>query len=235
MLWERLREDGDEEARSVLLALHVPYARVVAAKLYAGRITEDVEFDEYLQFATVALIESLDRYDPGAGAQFRTYAHHRMTGAILSGLEKLSDRTQQLSLQRRLKADRLTLAREAKTSPSAHADDLFRYLAEVGIGLALGAMLDGSNLLIDEERWVPDQSYERVELKQFTRRLKHLITQLTERESQVIQWHYLQSMSFEEIAEKLGISKPRVSQLHYQGLQRLKKLLTNRETCNISW
>ena len=234
-LWSRWREHADAPAREALLALHLPYARMVAAKMYARRISDEVEFDEYFQMATVALIESLDRYDPALGAQFRTYAHHRMSGAILSGLERLSERQQQISLQRRLKADRLSVVSEAPAPAPGNADELFRHLAEVGIGLALGAILDGSNILMEEDRWIPDQNYERIELKQFAKRARHLIQLLTEREAQVIQWHYLQSMSFDEIADKLGISRPRVSQLHYQGLNRLRKLLASREACKVSW
>jgi len=233
--WQAWRDSGDETARQSLLALHLPFARIMAAKLYTGRTDDAVEFDEYLQLATVALIEALDRYDPARGAQFRTYAHLRIKGAILSGLERLSERQQQISLMRRLKADRLSLAKEAPAPAKGHTDQLLQHLAEVGIGLALGAILDGTNLLAEEEGWAPDRGYERVELKQFSQRLRHLVKLLTERESQVIQWHYLQAMDFDDIAAQLGISKARVSQLHYQGLQRLKKLLTSPEACNVAW
>jgi RNA polymerase sigma factor for flagellar operon FliA len=235
LLWRRWRCDGDEKARQALLQTHLPFARIMAGKLYAGRIHDAFEFEEYLQMATVALIESIDRYDPARGAQFRTFAHYRIHGAILTGLERMSERQQQISLQKRLKADRLSLATEATAPTKGNADQLFLYLAEVGIGLALGAILGDNDQGESEEEWAPDQSYDRVELKQFASRLRHLMDQLTERERQVIRGHYLQSMTFEEVASQLGISKARVSQLHYQGLQRMRKQLTSSEQCNVAW
>lgn len=235
-LWTLWRKEENEAARQELLNLYLPYARTMAAKVYALRTHDDFPFEEYLQFAIVALIESLDRYDPDIGAQFKTYAYHRISGAILSGLENLSDKQQQINLKKRLKADRLSLAKEVAAPLPGNTDQLLMYLAEVGIGLALGAILDGTNLLAAEaEAWMPDQSYERIELKQFAHRLRHLLTQLTEREAQVIQWHYLQEMNFEEIARKIGISKARISQLHCQGLLRLKKLLADKNVCNVAW
>lgn len=234
-LWDRLRNEGDEQARQSLLALHLPFARIMAARLYAGRVHDEFEFDEYLQMATVALIESLDRYDPSRGAQFRTFAHYRLHGAILSGLEKLSERQQQVSLQKRLRADRLSLAAQSAAPARNNADQLFLYLAEVGIGLALGTLLDATNVLEQEEGWGADQAYGRLELKQFAGRLTGLIARLTERERQVIRGHYLQAQTFEEVARQLGISKARVSQLHYQGLQRLRTLLTDHAACDVAW
>lgn len=273
-LWRRWRDTQDEQARQALLALHLPYAKTVAAKLYTGRMHDEFEFDEYLQFAKLALLEAMTRYDPQRGAQFRTYAHYRMNGAIISGIESLSERQRQIGLQARLKTDRLTLVPQAQQEqmqheqqhdqqPQAkqtqikktqikqmqnraagraldHAEQLFRSLAETGIGLALGAILEGSSLWQpserDEqeeqsgtnERWWSDLSYERVELKQFSQRLRSLLQHLTEREKQVIEWHYLQEMGFDEIAKKLGVSNARVSQLRHQGLQRLRKLLADK-------
>lgn len=70
VLWRHWREQGDAQARETLIRLHTPYARILAAKLYAGRYHDEVEFDDYFQFACVGLLESIDRYDPQYGATF---------------------------------------------------------------------------------------------------------------------------------------------------------------------
>src|SRR5207247_5117094 len=93
-LWRQLRATSDAQAREKLLALHLPYARTLAATFYARRFHDEIEFGDYLQFASVGLLEALDRYDPGRGVQFRTFAARRMQGAILNGLEKLTEKQQ---------------------------------------------------------------------------------------------------------------------------------------------
>jgi RNA polymerase sigma factor for flagellar operon FliA len=235
LLWQQLCIHSNQAARSTLIALHLPYARIVAARLYAVRRHDAVEFNDYLQMASVALLESLDRYDPQRGARFRTFALHRMFGAIRSGLERQTEIQQQISAQQRLRSERLSLSQEVARPTLADAGQLFSYLAEVGIGLALGAVLDGAPGLIDLGQNVPDQHYERLELKQFTRRLVYLIEQLSARERQVIQRHYLQGLRFDEIASQLDISRSRVSQLHYQGLAHLRLLLAKPDQLSVRW
>ena len=85
-LWQRWRGDRDEQARQRLLDLHLPYARVVAASYYAKRFHDEIEFGDYLQLASLGLVEALGRFDPGFGVQFRTFAARRMHGAILDSL-----------------------------------------------------------------------------------------------------------------------------------------------------
>ncbi|HEY0824821.1 MAG TPA: sigma factor, partial [Ramlibacter sp.] len=70
-LWKRLRDGGDLGARQDLLALHMHYAKVVAASYYSRRFHDEIEFGDYLQYASLGLLEALDRYDPARGVQFR--------------------------------------------------------------------------------------------------------------------------------------------------------------------
>ncbi len=73
-LWELWRQHADDGARQRLLDLHLPYARIVAASYYAKRFHDEIEFGDYLQLASLGLIEALSRFDPGVGVQFRTFA-----------------------------------------------------------------------------------------------------------------------------------------------------------------
>src|SRR5215217_267187 len=96
VLWQRWRESHDGEAREALLTLHMPYARTIAAVLYGKRVNDGVEFGDYHQLAAVGLLEAMDRFDPARGVQFRTFASRRMQGAVLSGLERLTEKQQQI-------------------------------------------------------------------------------------------------------------------------------------------
>src|SRR4051812_34793299 len=113
-LWHAYLSRKDGKIRERLIEYYLSYARIIAAKLYAGRHHDEFEFDEYLQFAIVGLVESIDRYDPDRGAQFKTYASQRMIGSILNGIELLSEKQQQIRFRQRLMAERVESLKEDK-------------------------------------------------------------------------------------------------------------------------
>ncbi|MFL6676162.1 MAG: sigma-70 family RNA polymerase sigma factor [Massilia sp.] len=230
-LWEHWRIHGDMQAREALARLYVPYARALAAKAYSRRATDELEFDEYLQFATVGMMESLDRFDPAQGVLFKTFATRRITGAILDGVQTLSERYQQLALSRRIAKERLESLAEETTAASP--ETMLRELAGIGIGLALGFILDGTGMVESQDAASPDTTYTSLELRQFRHHVAEVLKQLTAREQEVIKMHYFNSVSFDEIARHLELTKGRISQLHKRAIARLRSLLTKGEACDV--
>lgn len=229
-LWQRLRADGDGAARQQLLDLHLPYARVVAGTYYARRFHNEIEFGDYLQYASVGMLEALERYDPARGVQFRTFAARRMHGAILNGLERFTEKQQQIAARQRLRSDRMrelkSLALEEGASGRAQdARQLLRFVSEVGIGLALCWMLEGTSLVDNPEASASIPFYQSVAMKQLRDRLLHAVDALPPQERTVIRSHYLQEMPFEQVASMLQLTKGRISQIHKQALLRLRGLV----------
>lgn len=252
-LWSRVRAHGDVVARESLLSRHLPYARVVAASYYARRTHNDIEFEEYAQLAAVGLIEAFERFDPVRGVLFRTFAARRMHGAILDGLERLTEKNQQIAVRQRLRRERLVaIAADAKSpAPSdsgvpvsrrSAPEELFRYLAEVGVGLALGILLEGTGMVDAEafdhpgETGSPEIRYfQRNELEQLRRRVKLLVEQLPDQERSVIRHHYLQEISFAQIADSMSVTRGRVSQIHRRGLLLLQEALSRSKGFDRAW
>lgn len=228
-LWQRFRRGGDASAREALLALHLPYAKVVASVYYGRRFHDEVEFGDFLQFASVGLLEALDRYDPAHGVQFRTFAARRMHGAILNGLERLTEKQQQIAARQRLRNERMqdvkALAQSQEGTPGANeAERLLRFVSDVGIGLALGWMLEGTGMVEREDSSV-EPFYRSVALRQLRERLLRALESLPRPEQVVIRSHYLQEIPFDHVAETLHLTKGRISQIHKQALLRLRALL----------
>jgi len=218
-LWEAWRGRQDARSRDQLIALHQEFARIIAAKLFAQRIVDEIEFDEYLQFARVGLLESIDRYDPIHGASFRTYAAHRMQGAILSGLECLSECSRQVALRKRLEQERV--------SSLAHKDggvlpDSFEHLVSVAVGLAVGYMLDDVAAYQSPDSGCGDSAYCELADRETRHRLHALVNRLPPREARIIRHHYLQQVPFDEIARQMELTPGRVSQLHKRALALLR-------------
>lgn len=229
-LWRRLREHGDAQARELLLERHMPYARVVASTYYGRRYHDEIEFGDYLQYASMGLLEAMERYEPGRGAQFRTFAARRMHGAILNGLEKFTEKQQQISARQRIRNERLQAMKEfasehagvkAGTVPRS-TEQLFKFVSEVGLGLALAWMLEGTSMVDEPDRAESVPFYRDAEVRQLRQRLLRAVDDLPPQERNVIRSHYIQEIAFEEIAATLGVTRGRVSQIHRQALLRLR-------------
>jgi RNA polymerase sigma factor for flagellar operon FliA len=230
-LWRRWHA-GDEGARAALVAGFAPYGKAIAARLYARRPLNDVEFEEYEQFAMVGLLEAVDRYRCDRGARFTTFAMPRIRGAVLSGVERATERRQQSAFRRRVLSERV--ASMVGDEDALPAEALLADLAKVGVGVALGLLLDGT-CMVQRDEGLPDGAYAQVELRSVHAQVWGLAKELTEREREVLEGHYRDGLRFEEVARKLGITKGRVSQLHQQALARLRGLLAASQGCDVAY
>lgn len=241
LLWLRLKA-GDETAREQLAQRHLPHAHRVAATYYRRRLHNEIEFDDYLQLAILGMMESLDRFDSSIGIQFRTFSSRRMHGTILDGLERMTEKQQQIAARRRAQKERIDSLVASPSSlghglppisdnDSSQTAALFRYLAEVGVGLALSFMLDGTGMYDQGEaniRSHPDGDatyYRRAELCQLRAKLLAHIDDLKPQARHVIRCHYVQEVPFADIAESMGLTKGRVSQIHREALLWLRNEL----------
>lgn len=228
-LWRRLHEHADAAAREELIGHYRPFAKVVAATYYGRRIDDDIDFDDYHQWALLAMIESVDRFDPRRGVQFKTFASRRMHGCIVDGIESSTEKHRQIAMRRRLREERTAVTLAAATAASSGrpaGSDIFEVLAEIGIGLALGLMLENSGMIAPPpDAIAPDQAYSRLEIRQLAESVRCSLGQLSEQEQTVIRAHYTEDMRFNDISTRLGLTKGRVSQIHHQALGKLRQLL----------
>lgn len=222
-LWAQWQARRGPAEREALVTAYTRFVRIMAAKSFARRISAELEFGDYLQFGMVGLLEAIDRFDPAVGVKFETFAAHRIQGAILNGVQHLSEVQRQASVRRQVLKERTsTLSEGGESAGKASALDR---LAELAIGLALGFALEESVLYVGEdEPALPDNAYQRTEMRQLGTQLRECVQALPDPQRQIIQRHYFQQVTFEEIAGSLGLSKGRISQLHHQALRRLLEL-----------
>jgi len=225
-LWAVFVQTRDGGVRDKLLAAYMEYARMMAAKVFARRLYTEMEFSDYLQYATVGLIEAIDRFDPALGFKFETYAASRITGAMLSGIECSSEVQQQVVARKRIVGQRVVSLMEQPVAMD-DPDDVFARLAEIAIGLAVGFALEDSGMHRAEDAEYADNSYTGVEMKQLQARLNQVVGVLPANQRTVIQMHYLQHDSFEVIAGGMGLTRGRIAQIHKQALASLRALLQN--------
>lgn len=211
-LWSEWSTNRDAEARHQLIQHYSEWTRYMARRVFMRVRIPGVEWHDFVSYATIGLLESIDRFDPERGLQFTTYARHRVRGAILNGLRECREHAEQ--------TQDTHLKHQVERSESLNEDgtgDLLAEIVQVSVGLAIGHLLDTSSLPQGGD------VYSTVEHDCLMENLAALVEALPDKERRVIRYHYYQHLAFVEIAELLGLTKGRISQLHKQGVSRIRK------------
>ena len=69
VLFDRYRRDRDAVTRDLLVGCYLPLARHLARR-YVGR----ADVDDLTQVASLGLLKAIDRFDPGRGLAFSSFA-----------------------------------------------------------------------------------------------------------------------------------------------------------------
>lgn len=233
MLWVRFGQQRAPAVRDQLVAAYSGFARILAAKAYARRAYNEMEFADYLQYAMVGLLESLDRFDVARGIKFETFASRRIAGAIMNGIESSSEVQEQIAARRAAMSARLGSLTDGQTAP-ATPDGVFARLAELAIGLAVGFALEGSGMNGGFNSEYGDNSYHGVELKQLRAHIMAATARLPAQQRLVIHGHYLQHLAFDEVASTMRLSRGRVAQIHKEALGNLRARLQDLQGMDLS-
>lgn len=217
-LWQRYLAKPNVETRDILINNYTQYAKILAAKFFTNRQVAEIEFEEFEQLGMVGLIESVDKYDPAYGVSFKSYASHRIKGAMLNGVEKYCDKQQQITMRSKIRKERM---RDLLKEASLHQEDIFARLVDVAVGVAIGFMLEDTGLYQADESVTAHNAYASREMYDLSKVMDRLITTLPEQEAMVIKLHYYQQLKFEKIADELNLTKGRISQIHHSALKRM--------------
>jgi RNA polymerase sigma factor FliA len=217
--WQQFVTTRDPNDRETLIERYTPFATMLAAQLYANRQIPEIEFDEFRQYALVGLVESVDRFDPSRGVDFRAYCSHRIRGAVLNGIERYCEKQQQIAVRSRMRDERVRDLLKEATS----VEDPFRQLVDVAIGVAIGFMLEDSGMYRAGDVAHEHNAYKSRELSDLVRAMNTIVDTLPDQEQRVIRYHYFQGVRFDEIAMRLSLTKGRISQIHHRALQRMRE------------
>src|SRR3954462_1304350 len=86
-LWRAWMVKKDSRARDRLVVSYSPMVRYLATKKLR-ELPSHWELDDLVSCGLMALVESVDRFDPVKGATFEQYAWTRVSGAIMDELRR---------------------------------------------------------------------------------------------------------------------------------------------------
>jgi len=223
--WLEFARSRSEVLRNQLFERYAVLAKVTAARLYQRRVDNSVAFADYLQYARVGLVEAIDHYDPARGVPFEAFSNYRIKGAVLNGLQTESEQAAQRAFWSRRARERFESIRDSEARGDRRSS--LEELVSLTFGLVLSEVIEhDAGEPIDES--LASNPYAMTELLQLRRSVQSLLPSLPEREREIIRRHYEDHVEFQQIAAEWGLTKGRVSQLHAQALQHLRRLLVSR-------
>jgi RNA polymerase sigma factor for flagellar operon FliA len=242
MLWHNYALARDKGP----LLLHYSSLVSCVASSVSTKLPSSVEMADLVSYGLFGLADAIDKFEPGRGVTFRSYASRRIRGAILDELRSMdwvprSVRSKIREVERAYAALQMRLSRtptESEVAAELHITvaDLRRLSSE--IALAHVVLVDDvwysagfdhvtfpaafSSLYHDQRADQPDEALEAAEQ---ARAVASAIHGLRERERAVIDLYYYRGLKLSEIGQMLGVTVARVSQLHTSARLALKKTL----------
>ena len=234
---------GDHTApkmsRNELILKYYPMVRRVAYRM-AKRYPRCVDADDLVHIGTLGLIDAVDRFESNRFETFDAYARLRVQGAIVDEMRK----NDWVPRSVRDRAARIDRARKELTAQLDRKPTLVELAEFMGVDEARMVQLietaDVRTLVSTEEgdddgHTVGDtiasegESLEASVARQDTNSAVRgvLAESLNERDQLIIRMYYYEDATFRDIANYLGVTESRVSQLHSRIKRRLAEPLAD--------
>jgi RNA polymerase sigma-B factor len=232
VLLERYHAEREQWVRDELANRFLPLALSLSRRYHSSKDREDLD-----QVASLALLKSLERFDPARGIAFSTFAVPTIVGELKRyfrdcgwmvrvprSLKELSARVDaaivQLTLQHGRPPTVAELAEycetttesvlEARAASSAHFPD------------SLDTPLDDAAESMTRVDTIPDAEpgYTRAEQ---AADLDRMLARLPAREAAILRFRFREDLTQAEIAERVGVSQMQVSRLIRQAIDELRR------------
>jgi RNA polymerase sigma factor FliA len=243
MRWDAFKASGDGEAREKLILHYAPLVKYVASRVATG-LPSSVDQSDLVSYGMFGLIDALEKFEPGRGNKFETYAIPRIKGAIIDELRAMDWVPRSIRFKaRELEKAQADLEAMLKRQPTEEElaerlgvsrrelHDMLTQISFVSV-LALdevvsaGADRGEQVSLIDT---LADKGIDPtggVESQETRGLLAAAINSLSEREKIVVTLYYFEGLTLAEIGEILGVTESRVCQIHTKAVGGLRGQLT---------
>ena len=215
----------NQQIAEMLPLVHKVVRRVVTY------IKPPLSYEDLVSAGTVGLVRAAQDYDPSHQAGFKTYAYIRIRGAVLDELRRWSFVPANVDKQIRqtLQASMEITEQTGLTPTDVQLAEKLQIPIDKLYDIFESARAKHFISIDDSAKDAPAMSeflaaaktrtpHEQVEKNELVNELTEAITQLDQRQRQIVVLYYQQQLTMKQIAEVFGITEPRVSQLHASAL-----------------
>jgi RNA polymerase sigma factor FliA len=244
--WEVFKATADVDAREKLILHYAPLVKYVASRVATG-LPSSVDQSDLVSYGMFGLIDALEKFEPGRGNKFETYAIPRIKGAIIDELRAMDWVPRSIRFKaRELEKAQADLEAMLKRQPTEQElaerlgmsrrelHDMVSQISFVSV-LALDEVVSAGSdrgeqvSLIDtlaDKGIDPTWGLESQETRGL---LAAAINSLSEREKIVVTLYYFEGLTLAEIGEILGVTESRVCQIHTKAVGGLRGQLSEVE------
>lgn len=223
-------EEEKESYREELIMKYAPLVKYISDRL-ATRMPSHISRDDLNSAGIIGLFDAIENFDSSRGIKFETYASYRIRGAILDEMRKLDwvPRSVRKEIQ---KIEAAITAIQAKLGRTPEDEEI---ALEMGVSLeTYYKMIDRAhnvNLLSLDEP-VPGalntavnkiesgnpSPLDKIKKSELERIIASALANLPEKVQTVISLYYFDEMTLKEIAEIMGLTESRISQIHSKAI-----------------
>jgi RNA polymerase sigma factor for flagellar operon FliA len=226
-VWADYQRTREPALRNRLVVQYSPLVKYVAGRM-RSRLPQSVDQDDLVSDGVLGLMDAIERFDPGRGLSFQTFAVPRIRGAIIDGLRAMDFVPRSVRDKVRIVAQATAVLEERLGRPPEDTE----VAREIGVpvqqvrDLTRQASSNHANLddfeLADELASAADES---VEAGDVNASLRRVVGELNERDQVVIALYYFEGLTLAEIGRVLGVTESRISQVHSRATASLRAKL----------
>ena len=242
-LWEAYEKKKTLELKQELALMYIYIVRNVAVQMRDVYVSF-AQLDDIVNEGVIIVMNAIDKFDLHMNVKFETYVSQRIRGMSVDMARKQDwvPRTVRKSAR---EIDEATMRLYEKNGKMPTAEETAELLkmpmdkyekviskANLFYVLSLDMLMEEKadsrqNVQIASHNFREQPEEEYLE-KEFRRILEEGIRNLKENEQTVISLYYMEELNARDIAKILGVSEPRISQIHSSAIRKLRLFIENR-------
>ncbi len=233
-MWRVFHATRDAAVRDSLVTAYYPLVKHITRRV-ASSLSNRVEVEDLEGYGAEGLLDAVDRFDTSRGAQFATFAAHRIRGAIYDGIRRVDWAPRSVRRkEREIQSNFARLCAEHGREPTEAEEAR-------SLGVAIDALRSSKHQISDarvaslDRSWPTESRGAETEpsdpapeplarwvANETATALRAGLASLDERERTVTALSYCEGLTLAEIGARLGVSESRVCQIRSAAIKRLR-------------